>query len=66
MTHELTSDPPEAPRIPCGNLEADEILGGGFPENSLNVIMGMPGTGKTLFTEQLIFHNATAERGNRP
>ena len=53
---------PEAPRTPPGNKEADEILGGGFPENSLNVIMGMPGTGKTLFAEQLIFHNASSAR----
>lgn len=52
----------EALRVPSGNKEADEILGGGFPENSLNVIMGMPGTGKTLFAEQLIFHNASSAR----
>ncbi|HEX5438797.1 MAG TPA: ATPase domain-containing protein, partial [Gemmatimonadaceae bacterium] len=36
---------------------------GGFPANSINVIMGQPGTGKTIFAEQMLFHNA---RGDRP
>lgn len=62
MSHQPTPEQTKAPRISSGNKEADEILGGGFPENTLNVIMGMPGTGKTLFAEQLIFHNASAER----
>jgi circadian clock protein KaiC len=39
------------------------ILGGGFLANSINVIMGEPGTGKTLFAEQLLFKNA---HGGRP
>jgi circadian clock protein KaiC len=50
------------PRIKTGNLQADEILGGGFPANSINIVMGQPGTGKTIFAEQLLFHNATGER----
>jgi circadian clock protein KaiC len=45
-------------RISTGNREADHILGGGFPANSTNILMGEPGTGKTLFAEQLLFHNA--------
>jgi circadian clock protein KaiC len=49
-------------RMSVGNAEADYILGGGFPENSINIIMGHPGSGKTIFAEQLIFHNAGAER----
>ena len=49
-------------RIPTGNQQADEILGGGFPVDSINVVMGQPGTGKTIFIEQLIFHNAGADR----
>jgi circadian clock protein KaiC len=40
----------------------DRILGGGFPVNSINMIMGEPGTGKTLFAQQLVFRNAGGER----
>ena len=36
-------------RIQSGNPQADEILGGGFPANSINILMGQPGTGKTIF-----------------
>jgi circadian clock protein KaiC len=46
----------------AGNAEADHILGGGFPANSINIVMGHPGSGKTIFAEQLIFHNAGADR----
>lgn len=49
-------------RMSAGNAEADHILGGGFPDNSINIIMGHPGSGKTIFAEQLIFHNASAGR----
>ncbi|HEX5438378.1 MAG TPA: ATPase domain-containing protein, partial [Gemmatimonadaceae bacterium] len=50
-------------RVESGNAQADAILAGGFPANSINVIMGQPGTGKTIFAEQMLFHNA---RGDRP
>jgi circadian clock protein KaiC len=49
-------------RLSSGNREADYILGGGFPSNSINIIMGHPGSGKTIFAEQLIFENATSDR----
>ena len=49
-------------RMSSGNAEADYILGGGFPANSINIVMGHPGSGKTIFAEQLIFHNADADR----
>src|SRR5678810_288052 len=49
--------PTQWPRIGTGNPQADEILGGGFPRNSINIVMGQPGTGKTIFAEQLLFHN---------
>ena len=52
---------PEA-RIETGNRQADAILGGGFPRNSINIVMGQPGTGKTIFAEQLLFHNAATDR----
>jgi circadian clock protein KaiC len=49
-------------RITTGSRGADQILGGGFPANSINVIMGAPGTGKTLFAQQLAMHNTDPER----
>ena len=49
-------------RMSSGNVEADHILGGGFPANSINIVMGHPGSGKTIFAEQLIFHNADDDR----
>jgi circadian clock protein KaiC len=49
-------------RVGTGNPRCDEILGGGFPEHSINVVMGQPGTGKTIFAQQLVFHNAGGER----
>lgn len=50
------------PRLSTGNPQADSILNGGFPANSLNIIMGQPGTGKTIFAEQILFHNANSDR----
>ncbi len=45
-------------RVSTGNPQADEILGGGFPANSINIVMGQPGTGKSVFAEQIVFKNA--------
>ncbi len=50
------------PRVSTGNAQADEILHGGFPANSINIIMGQPGSGKTIFAEEILFHNVSAER----
>jgi circadian clock protein KaiC len=52
----------ERGRVSTGMAQADEILGGGFPANSINILMGHPGTGKTIFAEQMLFHNADDER----
>ena len=49
-------------RISTGNQQADLILGGGFPAHSINIVMGQPGSGKTVFCEQLAFANL----GGRP
>lgn len=35
----------------------DELLGGGIPANTLNIIAGEPGTGKTIFAQQIMFHH---------
>ena len=49
-------------RLPTGIKGLDQVLGGGYPENSLNVIMGSPGAGKSILAEQLVFAGASKER----
>jgi circadian clock protein KaiC len=40
----------------------DEVLGGGLPQYSFNLVAGPPGSGKTTLVHQLVFSNATADR----
>ena len=40
----------------------DDIMGGGIPEFSFNVIAGMPGCGKTTLAHQIVFANATPKK----
>lgn len=49
-------------KLPTGVPGLDEILGGGLPEYSFNIIAGTPGSGKTTLAHQILFANATAER----
>src|ERR1700678_1758752 len=49
-------------QLPTGIPGLDEILGGGLPEFSFNIIAGAPGCGKTTLAHQFIFANATVER----
>lgn len=49
-------------RIPTGVRGLDDILGGGIPEFSFNLIGGSPGCGKTTLVHQLAFANATVDR----
>lgn len=54
-------------RQPLGKLPTsipglDGILSGGIPELSINIITGPPGAGKTIFTQQILYSNATSER----
>lgn len=49
-------------KIPSGVPGLDEILGGGIPEFSFNIIAGAPGCGKTTLAHQFMFANATPER----
>lgn len=52
----------ELQRISTGSPGLDHILHGGLPANSLNVLMGRPGTGKTVLAEQILFANAQGDR----
>ena len=45
-------------RLRSGHQPLDEILGGGLPANGISIIMGLPGTGKTIIAQQYTFHNA--------
>src|SRR5476651_1130134 len=49
-------------QLPTGVPGLDEILGGGLPEFSFNIIAGAPGCGKTTLAHQIMFANATPER----
>ncbi|HZI62066.1 MAG TPA: ATPase domain-containing protein, partial [Pyrinomonadaceae bacterium] len=49
-------------RIATGCVGLDEILHGGIPSNTITVLMGAPGTGKTIMAESLAFCNATDEK----
>src|ERR1035437_8155763 len=48
-------------KIPTGVRGLDDILGGGIPEFSFNIIAGSPGSGKTTMVHQIVFANATAK-----
>ncbi len=48
-------------KLPTGVPGLDEIMGGGLPEYSFNIIAGTPGCGKTTFAHQFVFANATPE-----
>lgn len=49
-------------RLCTGVPGLDEVLGGGLPEFSFNLIAGQPGCGKTTLAHQIMFALATPER----
>jgi circadian clock protein KaiC len=49
-------------KLPTGVRGLDDILGGGIPEFSLNIIAGTPGCGKTTLAHQIAFANATSKK----
>lgn len=49
-------------RLATGVPGLDEVLGGGLPEFSFNLIAGPPGSGKTTLAHQMMFALATEER----
>lgn len=56
-----------ANKVPIRSLSSgvpglDEVLGGGIPELSLNLIVGRAGAGKTTLGQQIMFANASHER----
>jgi circadian clock protein KaiC len=49
-------------KLQTGVRGLDDILGGGIPEYSFNIIAGTPGCGKTTLAHQIVFANATARK----
>jgi circadian clock protein KaiC len=49
-------------RVSSGSERLDHVLGGGLLANSINVVMGLPGSGKTILAQQYVFENARMDR----
>ena len=49
-------------RLPTGVPGLDDVLGGGLPEFSFNLIAGAPGSGKTTLVHQIMFALARPDR----
>src|SRR5688572_6042001 len=56
------SDKVDIHRLPTGVRGLDDILGGGIPEFSFNMIGGAPGCGKTTLAHQIVFANGTPKK----
>ena len=52
----------EITRLSTGVPGLDEVLGGGLPEFSFNLIAGEPGCGKTTLAHQIMFSLASPDR----
>src|SRR5664279_2273557 len=48
-------------RLATGIPGLDNLLGGGLPEFSFNLIAGTPGSGKTTFAHQIMFAQANPD-----
>ena len=46
-------------RLASGIARLDAILAGGLAEDSINLIIGVPGSGKTILAQRYAFHNGT-------
>jgi len=49
-------------RLLSGHSRLDGVLGGGLPTDAINMLIGLPGTGKTILAQQYVFANASPER----
>ncbi|MEM3383096.1 MAG: ATPase domain-containing protein [Nitrososphaerales archaeon] len=51
-------------RVPTGIDGLDAVILGGFPKNSLILIAGNPGVGKTIFSAKFIYHGIVDHNEN--
>jgi circadian clock protein KaiC len=58
----MTSGKATINRLATGVPGLDEVLGGGLPEFSFNIVAGSPGSGKTTLAHQMMFALASPER----
>ncbi len=49
-------------RLSSGDPKLDTVLGGGLPANSISVVAGAPGSGKTILAHQYVFENSSREK----
>ena len=49
-------------RLLSGHAPLDEVLGGGLPANAISLVMGRPGSGKTILAQQYAFGNGQPDR----
>jgi circadian clock protein KaiC len=49
-------------RLLSGHEPLDAVLGGGLPANAISLIMGRPGSGKTILAQQYAFRNGRPGR----
>ena len=61
----MNTDKATIKRLETGVPGLDEVLGGGLPEFSFNIIAGPPGCGKTTLAHQIMFALAHAASGRR-
>ena len=55
----MAIEKPKLQLLATGIPGLDDVLGGGLPEYSLNLIAGAPGVGKTTLIHQLIASHAS-------
>ncbi len=48
-------------RLLSGHAPLDDVLGGGLPANAITLVMGAPGSGKTILAQQYAFRNGRPE-----
>jgi circadian clock protein KaiC len=51
-----------ADRLLSGHAPLDDILGGGLPADAISLVMGRPGSGKTMLAQQYAFRNGRPGR----
>jgi circadian clock protein KaiC len=49
-------------RLSTGNGRLDDVLGGGFPRDAIGMVIGLPGSGKTILAQQCVYAVGTAAR----